>query len=141
MTHPHEHTSLGEQFNCEVCMLPIVTEAARQSSVDQNEMFKKYNNMTQPHTDAEIVSMLSQCIRYFTGKGQYEEGSEEQKAYLDGVETAIGMMCIDLIGTPKTVGILSQVRKEAYEEGKRDERESNEFNNAFALSDATSKLQ
>lgn len=65
---------------------------------------------------ANFAKEISTSVRYFCGKGQYEENTLEQKAYLDGVETAIGMMYIDLIETPKNKGKLStlieQTRKE-----------------------------
>jgi hypothetical protein len=57
----------------------------------------------------EFAKTLSQKVRYFCGEGQYEKGSQEQQAYIDGVETAIGMMYIDLTGTPKTEGMLQNL--------------------------------
>lgn len=86
--------------------------------------------MNTPDTEWESVDefaqKLSEKVRYFCGKGQYEENSDEQKAYIDGVETAIGMMYIDLTGTPKSKGMLDsrdtywkERELEAYESGRR----------------------
>lgn len=63
---------------------------------------------------------LSQSVRYFCGKGQYEENSDEQKAYLDGVETAIGMMFIDITETPKSKGLFTTAMQRAYEVGREE---------------------
>lgn len=65
----------------------------------------------------EFAKQLSEKVRYMAGKGQYVEEPERRTAYLDGVETAIGMMYIDLTGTPKTEGMLSKFRTTAYNSG------------------------
>ena len=56
-----------------------------------------------------IARALSQSIRYSCGKGQYDTLPDLQDAYIDGVETAIAMMYIDLTGTPKSKGILASL--------------------------------
>ncbi len=56
----------------------------------------------------EFAKELSEKVRYYAGKGQYPNDQVIQKAYLDGVETAIGMMYIDLTGTPKSEGMLAK---------------------------------
>lgn len=49
----------------------------------------------------EFAKELSEKVRYFANVNQYPDESDEQKAYLEGVQTAIAMMYIDLTGTPK----------------------------------------
>ena len=49
---------------------------------------------------------LTKKVRHMAGEGQYTEEPERRSAYLDGVETALAMMYIDLTGTPKTKGML-----------------------------------
>jgi hypothetical protein len=52
---------------------------------------------------------FSEKVRFYAGKGQYPDDEVSQKTYLDGVDTAIAMMYIDLTGTPKTKGMLQNL--------------------------------
>jgi len=54
-----------------------------------------------------FIKELSDKVRYFASDGQYEKDSPEEKSYLDGVNTATAFMSIDLLGTPKSKGMLS----------------------------------
>ena len=72
-----------------------------------------------PMTVESFTEELANKVRFFSGMGQYSNDHQEQKAYLDGVSTAIGMMSIDLTGTPKSKGMLdkyaTQIRAEERE--------------------------
>lgn len=71
----------------------------------------------------QIARAISQSVRHYCGKGQYDTLPDCQDAYLDGVDTAIGMMYLDLTGTPKSKGILAQLiedRDAAYQKGHSD---------------------
>ena len=62
-----------------------------------------------------VAKDLSKGVRFFSGYGQYEKGSPESEAYLNGVETAIGMMFIDLTDSPKSKGVITQDRTQLIE--------------------------
>jgi hypothetical protein len=80
------------------------------------------NNQNLIEEIEKFATELGEKVKYFSGQGQYEIDSIENKAYKDGVDTAIGMMYIDLTGTPKTDGMLKkfansiqqQTREEAH---------------------------
>lgn len=59
-----------------------------------------------PDIIAEFMKELSGKVRWSSGHGQYPPDSPEALAYRDGVETAIGMMYIDLTGGVKNKGML-----------------------------------
>jgi hypothetical protein len=56
-----------------------------------------------------IAKEITDKVCYYATPNQYVADSEEQKAYLEGVSTAIAMLYIDLTGTPKTKGILASL--------------------------------
>lgn len=64
--------------------------------------------MSTHNTRENFVRDLSESVRYFANVNQYPIDSDEQKAYLEGVQTAIAMMYIDLTGTPKSEGMLAK---------------------------------
>lgn len=70
----------------------------------------------------EIARTVSQSVRMYCGKGQYDAWPDCQDAYLDGVETAIGMMYLDLTGTPKSQGVLTTYGNARELEGVEKER-------------------
>jgi hypothetical protein len=59
-------------------------------------------------TIEEFTTNLSRSVRYSAGLGQYDTLPDCQNAYLDGVNTAIAMMYIDLTGSPKSEGMLAK---------------------------------
>ena len=71
----------------------------------------------------EFAKELSEKVRYYAGKGQYPNDQVIQKAYLDGVETAIGMMYIDLTGTPKSEGMLAKFLHQELQKAREEERD------------------
>lgn len=73
-----------------------------------------------PNIEEEFANKLSSSIRYSAGKGQYEAFPDCQDAYLDGVETAIAMMYIDLTGTPKTKGMLTKFLHHQLQKARQD---------------------
>lgn len=119
------------------CLVGIIENPISEAFEGENSSLRKaFDEATEdggevPHTEQpeekEVVEKfareLSEKVRHFAGKGQYEEEPERRSAYLDGVETVIGMMYIDLTGTPKTKGMLqtllttqrSQILKEVDE--------------------------
>lgn len=77
-----------------------------------------------PERVEEFAKNLSASVRKFAGYGQYPDDGVEQKAYRDGVETAIGMMYIDITGTPKTSGMLVPLLTETDQQARDEEKES-----------------
>lgn len=59
----------------------------------------------------EKSTQILEGARYVTGN-QYPEDSEEYKAYQSGFEAALAMVYIELTGTPKTIGKLTQALQE-----------------------------
>jgi hypothetical protein len=81
----------------------------------------------EPNEVERIARAISQSVRMYCGKGQYDTLHDCQDAYLDGVDTAIGMMYLDLTGTPKSKGILAHLIQDrdssygrGYKQGKFD---------------------
>lgn len=54
----------------------------------------------------KFAQELSEKVHHYATPNQYVDGSAEQKAYLDGVSTAMGMAYIDLTGSPKSKGMV-----------------------------------
>ena len=66
---------------------------------------------------------ITDKVRYYATPNQYVTDSEEQKAYLEGVSTAIAMLYIDLTGTPKSKGILASLTEAHKVEMEKMEKE------------------
>jgi hypothetical protein len=64
--------------------------------------------MNQNNSREEFATQLSKSVRYSSGRGQYDAFPDCQDAYLDGVETAVAMMYIDLTGGHKSEGMLAK---------------------------------
>lgn len=100
------HTDIKETLIDAVTDPSIAIKSALLGAQDQN----KSNHTDSVGAVEEIARALSQSIRYSCGKGQYDAQPDCQAAYLDGVETAIAMMYIDLTGSPKSQGMLAKFR-------------------------------
>lgn len=68
----------------------------------------------------EFATQLSKSVRYSSGRGQYDAFPDCQDAYLDGVETAIAMMYIDLTGSPKSEGMLAKFLHHQLQKARQD---------------------
>ena len=62
----------------------------------------------------EVAEKLNEGTLYMAMPNQYPENSVEKIAYADGVKTAAAFVYIDLTGTPKSKGILTQRDNQAY---------------------------
>jgi hypothetical protein len=81
---------------------------------------------TMPSQQEEIertAKEITDKVRYYATPNQYVTDSEEQKAYLEGVSTAIAMLYIDLTGTPKSKGILASLTEAHKVEMEKMEKE------------------
>ena len=72
-------------------------------------------NPTPEKTVEETAKEIIAKVKHFAGTGQYPENPELEKAYLDGVNTAMAMLYIDLVGTPKSKGFLKAERQKREE--------------------------
>lgn len=79
--------------------------------------------MTQNKSVEEFATQLSKSVRYSSGRGQYDAFPDCQDAYLDGVETAIAMMYIDLTGGYKSEGMLAKFIQQERQTSQERERE------------------
>ena len=55
----------------------------------------------------ETAKAIIEKVRHYATPHQHPDNSAEDKAYLDGVNTAMAMLYIDLTGTPKVKGFLT----------------------------------
>lgn len=83
----------------------------------------------------ETAKEIIDKVKHFAGKGQYDEEPERREAYLDGVDTAMAMLYIDLVGTPKTKGFLQVERQKGEELVRESVKKVNDIatQNGYAL--------
>ena len=55
----------------------------------------------------ETAKAIIEKVRHYATPHQHPDNSAEAKAYLEGVNTAMAMLYIDLTGTPKVKGFLT----------------------------------
>jgi len=55
----------------------------------------------------ETAKATIEKVRHYATPHQHPDNSAEAKAYLEGVNTAMAMLYIDLTGTPKVKGFLT----------------------------------
>ena len=55
----------------------------------------------------ETAKAIIEKVRHYATPHQHPDNSVEAKAYLEGVNTAMAMLYIDLTGTPKVKGFLT----------------------------------
>ena len=55
----------------------------------------------------ETAKAIIEKVRHYATPPQHPDNSAEAKAYLEGVNTAMAMLYIDLTGTPKVKGFLT----------------------------------
>lgn len=96
------------------------------AEIRKTEYFKSLDENGNPPEVTEIeefATQLSKSVRYSSGRGQYDAFPDCQDAYLDGVETAIAMMYIDLTGTPKSEGMLAKFNHHQLQKAREEERD------------------
>ena len=63
--------------------------------------------MTKIPSVEETAKAIIEKVRHYATPHQHPDNSAEAKAYLEGVNTAMAMLYIDLTGTPKVKGFLT----------------------------------
>ena len=64
----------------------------------------KISSVVEPE---ETAKAIIENVRHYATPHQHPDNSAEAKAYLEGVNTAMAMLYIDLTGTPKVKGFLT----------------------------------
>jgi len=67
--------------------------------------------MTKIPNVEETAKEIIDKVKYYAICNQYPDNSEEAKAYLEGINTAMAMLYIDLTGAPKAKGFLTTYAK------------------------------
>lgn len=75
--------------------------------------------MTNIKSVEEFTQEVLKAAKYITGEGQYSEGSDGQNDYRQGFTDALAMVNIELTGTPKSRGKLTQRDQQIREEERR----------------------